>query len=51
MNKADFKAKELKSWSDVVPGFKNYDVSFRNNTQAVNVRMLDLCQIKVDDTV
>ena len=51
MDKADFKAKEFKSWTAVVPGWKKHDESLRNNAQAVTARMLDQAQIKVGDTV
>lgn len=51
MDKADFKAKEFKSWSAVVPGWKKHDESLRNNTQAVTARMLELAQINVGSNV
>jgi ubiquinone/menaquinone biosynthesis C-methylase UbiE len=51
MDKADFKAKEFKSWTAVVPGWKKHDESLRNNAKAVTVRMLDLAQINVGNTV
>jgi SAM-dependent methyltransferase len=51
MDKADFKAKEFKSWTAVVPGWKKHDESLRNNAQAVTARMLDLAQINVGSSV
>jgi ubiquinone/menaquinone biosynthesis C-methylase UbiE len=51
MDKADFKAKEFKSWTAVVPGWKKHDESLRNNAKAVTARMLDLAQINVGSSV
>ena len=51
MNKAEFKAKEFKSWTSVVPGWKKHDESLRKNTSNITTRMLDLAQLKVGDTL
>jgi ubiquinone/menaquinone biosynthesis C-methylase UbiE len=51
MNKADFKAKEFKSWTSVVPGWKKHDEALRNNTQNVTARMLDLALLKTGHTL
>jgi ubiquinone/menaquinone biosynthesis C-methylase UbiE len=51
MNTAELKAKEFKSWTSVVPGWKKHDESLRKNTHVATARMLDLARLKVGDTV